>query len=100
MATGHQVERVVGERERRLLGVGDNDSSERMEQRGRPGDVGRPTLCGDQRRWEVLGAGGKVFTMLDTAYVYMDVFLPTAGVHAWRFASRDVKGRFGEYGFV
>ena len=27
---------------------------------------------------EVLGAGGKVFTMLDTAYVYMDVFLPTA----------------------
>jgi HlyD family secretion protein len=27
---------------------------------------------------EVLGVGGKVFTMLDTAYVYMDVFLPTA----------------------
>ena len=27
---------------------------------------------------EVLSAGGKVFTMLDTAYVYMDVFLPTA----------------------
>jgi HlyD family secretion protein len=27
---------------------------------------------------EVLAAGGKVFTMLDTAYVYMDVFLPTA----------------------
>jgi HlyD family secretion protein len=26
---------------------------------------------------EVLGAGGKVFTMLDTAYVYMDVYLPT-----------------------
>jgi HlyD family secretion protein len=26
---------------------------------------------------EVLAAGGKVFTMLDTAYVYMDVFLPT-----------------------
>jgi len=27
---------------------------------------------------EVLAAGGKVFTMLDTNYVYMDVFLPTA----------------------
>jgi len=26
---------------------------------------------------EVLGAGGKVFTMVDTAYVYMDVYLPT-----------------------
>ncbi len=27
---------------------------------------------------EVLGAGGRVFTMLDMGYVYMDVFLPTA----------------------
>ncbi|WP_343713024.1 HlyD family efflux transporter periplasmic adaptor subunit [Inquilinus sp.] len=27
---------------------------------------------------EVLSAGGKVYTMLDTAYVYMDIFLPTA----------------------
>jgi HlyD family secretion protein len=27
---------------------------------------------------EVLGAGGKAFTMLDTHYIYMDVFLPTA----------------------
>ena len=27
---------------------------------------------------EVLPAGGKVFTMLDIAYVYMDVYLPTA----------------------
>jgi HlyD family secretion protein len=27
---------------------------------------------------EVLGAGGKIFTMLDVANVYMDVFLPTA----------------------
>ena len=26
---------------------------------------------------EVLGAGGRVFTMLDMSYVYMDVFLPT-----------------------
>jgi HlyD family secretion protein len=26
---------------------------------------------------EVLPAGGKVFTMLDTGYVYMDVYLPT-----------------------
>ena len=28
---------------------------------------------------EVLPAGGKVFTMLDIAYVYMDIYLPTAG---------------------
>ena len=27
---------------------------------------------------EVLAAGGKVFTMLDTSYVYMDIYLPTA----------------------
>ncbi len=27
---------------------------------------------------EVLPAGGKVFTMLDTSYVYMDIYLPTA----------------------
>jgi HlyD family secretion protein len=27
---------------------------------------------------EVLAAGGKVFTMLDTGYVYIDVYLPTA----------------------
>jgi HlyD family secretion protein len=26
---------------------------------------------------EVLPAGGKIFTMLDTGYVYMDIFLPT-----------------------
>jgi HlyD family secretion protein len=26
---------------------------------------------------EVLGAGGKVFTMLDISYVYMDIYLPT-----------------------
>ena len=26
---------------------------------------------------EVLPAGGKVFTMLDTSYVYMDIYLPT-----------------------
>jgi HlyD family secretion protein len=26
----------------------------------------------------VLPAGGRVFTMLDVAYVYMDVYLPTA----------------------
>jgi HlyD family secretion protein len=26
---------------------------------------------------EVLGSGGKVFTMLDTSYVYMDIYLPT-----------------------
>jgi HlyD family secretion protein len=27
---------------------------------------------------EVLPVGGKVFTMLDTSYVYMDIYLPTA----------------------
>jgi len=27
---------------------------------------------------EVLGAGGRVFTMLDMSYVYMDIFLPTS----------------------
>ena len=27
---------------------------------------------------EVLAAGGKVFTMLDTSYVYMEIYLPTA----------------------
>lgn len=27
---------------------------------------------------EVVGAGGKVLTILDTGYVYMDIFLPTA----------------------
>jgi HlyD family secretion protein len=27
---------------------------------------------------EVLGAGGKIFTMLDLSYIYMDVYLPTA----------------------
>jgi HlyD family secretion protein len=27
---------------------------------------------------EVLPAGGKVFTMLDTSYVYIDIYLPTA----------------------
>ncbi|HTJ65198.1 MAG TPA: HlyD family efflux transporter periplasmic adaptor subunit [Alphaproteobacteria bacterium] len=29
---------------------------------------------------EVLGSGGKVFTMLDSSYVYMDVYLPMAEV--------------------
>jgi HlyD family secretion protein len=27
---------------------------------------------------EVLGAGGKVFTMLDLSYIYMDIYMPTA----------------------
>jgi HlyD family secretion protein len=27
---------------------------------------------------EVLGTGGKVYTMIDTSYLYMDVFLPTS----------------------
>jgi len=29
---------------------------------------------------EVLGAGGRVFTMLDVGYVYMDIYLPTLAV--------------------
>src|SRR4029077_17083339 len=36
---------------------------------------------------EVLAAGGKVFTMLDTAYVYMDVYLPTAEAGRVRLGS-------------
>jgi HlyD family secretion protein len=36
---------------------------------------------------EVLAAGGKVFTMLDTAYVYMDVYLPTADAGRVRIGS-------------
>jgi HlyD family secretion protein len=36
---------------------------------------------------EVLAAGGKVFTMLDTSYVYMDVYLPTAEAGRIRLGS-------------
>jgi HlyD family secretion protein len=36
---------------------------------------------------EVLPAGGKVFTMLDTSYVYMDVYLPTADAGRVRLGS-------------
>jgi HlyD family secretion protein len=36
---------------------------------------------------EVLGPGGKVFTMLDTGYVYMDIFLPTADAGRVRLGS-------------
>ncbi|HEV8678960.1 MAG TPA: HlyD family efflux transporter periplasmic adaptor subunit [Stellaceae bacterium] len=36
---------------------------------------------------EVLAAGGRVFTMLDTAYVYMDIYLPTAGAGRVRLGS-------------
>ena len=36
---------------------------------------------------EVLPAGGKVFTMLDTSYVYMDIYLPTGEAG---------KGKFGD----
>jgi HlyD family secretion protein len=36
---------------------------------------------------EVLAAGGKVFTMLDTAYVYMDVYLPTGDAGRVRIGS-------------
>jgi HlyD family secretion protein len=36
---------------------------------------------------EVLSAGGKVFTMLDTSYVYMDIYLPTAEAGRVRLGS-------------
>jgi HlyD family secretion protein len=36
---------------------------------------------------EVLPAGGKVFTMLDTSYVYMDIYLPTADAGRIRLGS-------------
>ncbi|WP_419728857.1 HlyD family secretion protein [Lichenicola sp.] len=36
---------------------------------------------------EVLPAGGKVFTMLDRTYVYMDVYLPTASAGRTRIGS-------------
>jgi HlyD family secretion protein len=36
---------------------------------------------------EVLPAGGKVFTMLDRGYVYMDVYLPTADAGRTRIGS-------------
>ncbi len=36
---------------------------------------------------EVLPAGGKVFTMLDIAYVYMDIYLPTEGAGKVKFGA-------------
>jgi len=36
---------------------------------------------------EVLPAGGKVFTMLDASYVYMDIYLPTAEAGRLKFGS-------------
>jgi len=36
---------------------------------------------------EVLPAGGKVFTMLDISYVYMDIYLPTQDVGRIRVGS-------------
>jgi HlyD family secretion protein len=36
---------------------------------------------------EVLASGGKVFTMLDTSYVYMDVYLPTSEAGRVRIGS-------------
>lgn len=36
---------------------------------------------------EVLPAGGRVFTMLDTSYVYMDIYLPTADAGRTRLGS-------------
>jgi HlyD family secretion protein len=37
---------------------------------------------------EVLPAGGKVFTMLDASYVYMDIYLPTAEAGRIRIGSQ------------
>jgi HlyD family secretion protein len=36
---------------------------------------------------EVLPAGGKIFTMLDASYVYMDIYLPTAQAGRIKFGS-------------
>jgi HlyD family secretion protein len=36
---------------------------------------------------EVLPAGGKVFAMLDTSYVYMDIYLPTAAAGKVKFGA-------------
>ena len=36
---------------------------------------------------EVLSAGGHVFAMLDTSYVYMDIYLPTAAAGKVRFGA-------------
>jgi len=36
---------------------------------------------------EVLPAGGKVFAMLDTSYVYMDIYLPTEAAGKVRFGA-------------
>jgi HlyD family secretion protein len=36
---------------------------------------------------EVLAAGGKIFTMLDTGYVYMDIYLPTVDAGRVRLGS-------------
>jgi len=36
---------------------------------------------------EVLPAGGRVFTILDTSYVYMDIYLPTADAGRVRLGS-------------
>ncbi|WP_205880260.1 HlyD family secretion protein [Lichenicoccus roseus] len=37
---------------------------------------------------EVLPAGGKVYTMLDATYVYMDIFLPTSAAGRVRFGDQ------------
>jgi HlyD family secretion protein len=50
---------------------------------------------------EVLPVGGKVFTMLDTAYVYMDIYLPTltAGRVRLGSASRIVVDSYPNHAF-
>jgi hypothetical protein len=54
VTAGNQVEGTVGERQWRLLVIGDDDGSEWMQQCRRLREVGRPALSGDQRRWKVL----------------------------------------------
>jgi HlyD family secretion protein len=50
---------------------------------------------------EVLPAGGKVFTMLDTAYVYMDIYLPTLSAGRVKLGSdaRIVVDSYPTYAF-
>ena len=57
VATGHQIEAAVGEGHWGLLAIGDHDDAERVEQRPRLGEVGRPSLGGHQRRREALRSG-------------------------------------------
>ncbi len=52
MAADDEVERRVGERQRRLVVVGHHGDAARVQQRGGLGQVRRPALGGDHQPWE------------------------------------------------